>query len=151
MLDACLEALEFIQGKSRADLDKNRMPVLSLVKEVEIIGEAAAKISPKIKSIHPEIPWQDMALMRNRLIHAYFEVDLSVVWETIQKDIPDLREKLEAVLNQGAQEPRAVYPASPGLGSSSRLRPTRRPTSRAPKPKAKPSRTIRVKMKSGKK
>lgn len=57
MLDACLEALEFVKGKSRADLDKNRMLVLSLVKEVEIIGEAAAKVSSEIKALYPEIPW----------------------------------------------------------------------------------------------
>ena len=97
MLDACREAIGFTKGKSRSDLDKDRMLVLSLVKEVEIIGEAAAKITPETKSRHPEIPWQDMALMRNRLIHVYFDVDLEVVWETIQKDLPDLERKLAKI------------------------------------------------------
>jgi uncharacterized protein with HEPN domain len=97
MLDACHEALGFAKGKSRSDLDKDRMLVLSLVKEVEIIGEAASKVSPEIKSRHPEIPWQDMALMRNRLIHVYFDVDLEVVWETIRKDLPDLEIKLARI------------------------------------------------------
>jgi hypothetical protein len=79
---------------------------------VEIIGEAASKISPEIKNSHPEIPWQDMALMRNRLIHVYFDVDLGVVWETIQKDLPDLKRKLQAIQNPDsptAQESPAVY------------------------------------------
>jgi uncharacterized protein with HEPN domain len=112
MLDACLEALEFSKGKTRSDLEKDRKLVLSLVKEVEIICEAASKITPEIKNSHPEIPWQDMALMRNRLIHVYFDVDLGVVWETIQKDLPDLKRKLLAIQNPDsptAQEPPAVY------------------------------------------
>jgi len=98
MLDAIQEALGFVQGKSRQDLDRDRMLVLSLVKEVEIIGEAAVKVDPVIKARYPEIPWQDMALMRNRLIHAYFDVDLDVVWETVQHDLPELKRKLEAIL-----------------------------------------------------
>ncbi len=112
MLDACCEALEFVNGKSRSDLDNDRMLVLSLVKEVEIIGEAASKVSPETKSNHPEIPWQDMALMRNRLIHAYFNIDLDVVWETIQKDLPELKRKHQDVRNfdsPSAHEPPAVY------------------------------------------
>jgi uncharacterized protein with HEPN domain len=99
MLDACREALEFTKGKSRSDLDKNRMLVLSLVKEVEIMGEAAAKVSGETKTQYPEIPWQDMSLMRNRLIHVYFDVDLEVVWETVQKDLPELEAKLAKILS----------------------------------------------------
>lgn len=111
MLDACCEALEFAKGKTRADLDKNRMLVLSLVKEVEIIGEAAAKVSLDTKSKHPEIPWQDMALMRNRLIHVYFDVDLEVVWETIQKDLPNLKRKLQGINFPEVREMQAIYSA----------------------------------------
>ncbi len=98
MLDAVEEALGFSKGKTRADLDSNRMLVLSLIKEVEIIGEAAVKIDPALKAKHTEIPWTDMALMRNRLIHVYFDVDLDVVWETVQNDLPDLKRKLENLL-----------------------------------------------------
>jgi uncharacterized protein with HEPN domain len=98
MLDATTEALEFVRGKRRADLDTNRMLVLSLVKELEIIGEAAGKVSSDIRSQYGAIPWQDISGMRNRLIHAYFDVDLDVVWTTVTKDLPVLKTELEKIL-----------------------------------------------------
>ena len=98
MLDAIQEALGFVEGKTRQDLDKDRMLVLTLVKEVEIIGEASAKVDKAFKERTADIPWKDMALMRNRLIHVYFDVDLDVVWETVQHDLPELKRKLEALL-----------------------------------------------------
>jgi uncharacterized protein with HEPN domain len=73
MLDATNEALEFVQGKRRSDLDTDRKLVLSLVKELEIIGEAAGKVSAEIRTQYGAIPWQDIGGMRNRLIHAYFD------------------------------------------------------------------------------
>jgi uncharacterized protein with HEPN domain len=88
MLDAANEALTFIQGKIRADLDNDRMLVLSLVRELEIIGEAASKVSADTRSQNTLIPWEDITGMRNRLIHAYFDVDLDVVWNTVTKDLP---------------------------------------------------------------
>ncbi len=98
MLDAASEALDFIQGKTRADLDKDRMLVLSLVKELEIIGEAAGKESPEIRSQNSAVPWQDISGTRNRLIHAYFDIDLDVVWSTVNKDLPFLKAELEKIL-----------------------------------------------------
>jgi uncharacterized protein with HEPN domain len=94
MLDAAQEALSFIEGKTRTDLNTNRMLVLSFVKDIEIIGEAAAKISQETISQLPQIPWAQIIGMRNRLIHAYFEVDLDVLWETAIEDIPSLIEEL---------------------------------------------------------
>ena len=98
MLDATNEALEFIQGKRRSDLDTDRKLVLSLVKELEIIGEAAGKVSPEIRTQYGAIPWQDISGMRNRLIHAYFDIDLDVVWSTVTKDLPLLKTELETIL-----------------------------------------------------
>ena len=98
MLDAANEALAFIHGRIRADLGKDRMLVLSLVKELEIIGEAASKISPETRGQNSAVPWQDISGMRNRLIHAYFDVDLDVVWGTVTKDLPLLKAELEKIL-----------------------------------------------------
>jgi len=98
MLDATEEALEFVRGKRRAHLESNRMLVLSLVKELEIIGEAAGKVSDEIRSQYGAIPWQDISGMRNRLIHAYFDIDLDVVWSTVTKDLPQLKADLESIL-----------------------------------------------------
>jgi uncharacterized protein with HEPN domain len=98
MLDATNEALEFIHDKNRSDLDTDRMLVLSLVKELEIIGEAANKVSAETRSQSNAIPWQDISGMRNRLIHAYFDVDLDVVWSTVTKDLPSLKAELDRLL-----------------------------------------------------
>ena len=98
MLDAANEALTFIKGRVRADLDSDRMLVLSLIRELEIIGEAANKVSPETRSFSSAIPWQDITGMRNRLIHAYFNVDLDIVWSTVTKDLPVLKAELEKIL-----------------------------------------------------
>lgn len=98
MLDAANEAVSFITNRSREDLDTNRMLTLSVVKSIEIIGEAAARVSNDLKAEHPEIRWQAITAMRNRLIHGYFEVDKDVVWETVTRELPRLVPGLEAIL-----------------------------------------------------
>jgi uncharacterized protein with HEPN domain len=74
------------------------MLVLSLVRELEIIGEAASNVSRETRSLSTGIPWQDITGMRNRLIHAYFDVDLDTVWSTVTKDLPVLKAELEKIL-----------------------------------------------------
>jgi len=91
MIGAIEEAISFSNGKSRRDLSSNRMLVLSLMKEMEIIGEATSKISNEVKLRYPEIPWIDIIGLRNRLMHGYFEVDLEILWNTIIKDLPPLK------------------------------------------------------------
>jgi len=83
MLDAAKETISFIKGKKRSDLDTDRMPALSLVKSIEIMGEAASKVTKESRDSHPEVPWLNIIGMRNRLIHAYFDIDLDRVWDTI--------------------------------------------------------------------
>ncbi len=95
MLDAAQEAVGFAAGRTRSDLDTDRALVLALVKEIEIIGEAASKVSDQTKNKHPEIPWHDITGMRNRLVHAYFDVDLDIVWNTVVEELPRLIEELE--------------------------------------------------------
>ncbi len=75
------------------------MLVHSLVSCVEIIGEAAAQIGPITRSQSPSIPWQDIVGMRNRLIHAYFDIDLDRVWDTITEDLPPLVSELEKLIS----------------------------------------------------
>ncbi len=98
MLDAAREARSFAQGQSRKDLDLSRMLVLALVKDIEIVGEAATRISEDVQRSHPEIPWTDIIGMRHRLIHAYFEINLDILWETVVTDLPPLIASLEKVL-----------------------------------------------------
>jgi uncharacterized protein with HEPN domain len=98
MLDAAREAISFASGKSRNDLDENRMLVLSLVKDIEIVGEAASKVSADTRAKNPDIPWIDIVDMRNRLIHGYFDVNLDIVWDTVTKDLPSLVRSLERIV-----------------------------------------------------
>ena len=98
MLDATNEALSFVAGSSRSELDDNRMLALAIVKDIEIIGEAASKVDQEFQAAHPEIPWKLITRTRNRLIHGYFDVNLDTIWETVQKSLPPLAESLEKVI-----------------------------------------------------
>ena len=100
MLDAAREALSFAKNKIRTDLSSDRMLVLSLIKSIEIIGEAASTVTEEFCKRYPGAPWRDMVSMRNRLIHVYFDVDLDRVWDTITDDLPALIAELETILTK---------------------------------------------------
>ncbi|HNS45265.1 MAG TPA: DUF86 domain-containing protein [Alphaproteobacteria bacterium] len=97
MLDAAREAMLFARNKSRIDLDENRMLALSIIKSIEMIGEAASRVTRDGREEHPEIPWTDIVAMRNRLIHVYFDIDLDRVWDTVTDDLPGLITMLERI------------------------------------------------------
>ncbi len=97
MLDAAQAAIAFAAGKSRADLEADRMLQFALVRAVEVIGEAASGLPPEYKAGHTGIPWRAIVGMRNRLIHGYFQVDLNILWETVTRDIPALIPELQAL------------------------------------------------------
>jgi uncharacterized protein with HEPN domain len=98
MLDAAMEAVSFARGKNRDDLKNDRMLTLSIIKAIEMIGEAASKISKECRETYPGIPWADIIAMRNRLIHVYFDIDLDIVWNTITEDLPSLIDTIEKVI-----------------------------------------------------
>ena len=98
MLDAAKEARSFVQQKARSDLDSNRTLVLALVRSIEIIGEAAARTTKEFQAKHPAVPWSEIIAMRNRLIHAYFDVDVDRIWDTVTDDLPPLIARLEQLV-----------------------------------------------------
>lgn len=99
MLEASQDAVSFVEGKNRKDLDENKMLRLSLIRCIEIIGEAASKLSIDCQSEFPAIPWKNIITMRNRLIHAYYDINLDTVWGTIIEDLPPLIIELENIIN----------------------------------------------------
>ena len=99
MLDAAREAISFVKGKQRRDLDNDRQLALSLVKCIEIVGEAGAHVSDEMRQAHQDIPWRVIVGMRNRLIHGYYEIDLDRVWDTISKNLPPLIAQLENIVH----------------------------------------------------
>ena len=100
MLDHALEALEMVGGKKREDLDKDRKLNLSLVRLLEIIGEAASRISREDQKQYPDIPWPEVISLRNRLIHGYDQVDFDILWEILTKDIPVLINPLKKIISR---------------------------------------------------
>jgi uncharacterized protein with HEPN domain len=100
MFDAAKEAVSFIRNKTRGSLDKDRKLVLALVKAIEIIGEAAANVTKECREDLLDIPWTNIVGMRNRLIHAYFDINLDILWQTVTEDIKPLITELEKTLSK---------------------------------------------------
>jgi uncharacterized protein with HEPN domain len=98
MLEAAQTALGFISGRQASDLDSDRMLLFALVRAIEVIGEAAGKVSEELRHSSPEIPWTLIVSMRNRLIHAYFDIDHDILWKTVTKELPALLPRLQALI-----------------------------------------------------
>jgi uncharacterized protein with HEPN domain len=98
MLDNAREAVLMVEGKDRGDLQNERMLELSLIRLVEVIGEAAARMSQVGQKKYNSIPWPQIVGMRNRLVHGYDQVDLNILWDTIKEDLPLIIVKLEEAL-----------------------------------------------------
>jgi uncharacterized protein with HEPN domain len=98
MLDHAREAVAMIAGKDPDSLAKDRMLELALIKLVEIIGEAAGRVSQAGQEEYEKIPWREVIGMRNRLVHGYDSVDLAVLWDTVELDLPPLISQLEEIL-----------------------------------------------------
>ena len=98
MIDAAREAMSFVQGRTRTDLSSDRMLVLSLVKAIEIAGETAYQITETTRDELQAVPWDDIIGMRHRLVHAYFDINLDVLWKTVQDDLPILIALIEPLV-----------------------------------------------------
>src|SRR5690349_16568124 len=94
-LDASRQAIAFVQGRGRGDLDCDLQLTLALTRLVEIIGEAAKNISDDVRYRHQVIPWRAITGTRDRLVHAYFDVDLDQLWQIVSTDLPALVLTLE--------------------------------------------------------
>jgi uncharacterized protein with HEPN domain len=100
MLDRARQACGMAHGRKRSDLKSDQMLQLALTRLVEIVGEAASRVSLSTRKKHREIPWPDIVGMRNRLIHGYDVVDLDLLWGTVETDLPALIAQLEAILKE---------------------------------------------------
>lgn len=93
--DAATEALRFVSNRRREDLDNDRQLVWALVKAIEIIGEAASKVSQESQDLLNNIPWRNIVGMRNRLVHAYFDINLDILWKTVVEGLPPIVEEIK--------------------------------------------------------
>lgn len=101
MADAAESALRFCQGRTRADLDTDDMLRFALTRAVEIIGEAANTVSNETRAQTSGIAWPAIVGMRNRLVHAYFDVDSEILWTTVRERLPSLLRELNVILSKG--------------------------------------------------
>ena len=102
--DAISDIEKFTDNTSKDLFFANKEKQYAIIRALEIIGEAAKNISPELKSKHPHIPWKTVAGMRDKLIHAYFGVNLERVWHAVQQDIPQLKDKISALLKETEAE-----------------------------------------------
>jgi len=98
MLDSAREAVELIHGKSRPDLDKNRVLSLALVRLLEIVGEAASRVTTATRQQTLNIPWSQIVSLRHRLIHGYDTIDMDILWKILTGDLPALIAQLQRIL-----------------------------------------------------
>lgn len=101
MRDHSREALRMARDRVRGDLDSDRMLNLSLVRLLEIVGEAAGRVPTEERSKYPQIPWLELVGLRNRLIHGYDQVDFDVLWQIVTQDLPQLVTELEKIVEHG--------------------------------------------------
>jgi len=99
MLDHAVEAVGLAKGRTRGDIDTDRLLNLSLVRLLEIVGEAAARLSSETRDHYPHIPWPDIIGLRNRLIHGYDIVDFDILWDIVNDDLPPLIAQLHEVVD----------------------------------------------------
>ncbi|HSB65656.1 MAG TPA: HepT-like ribonuclease domain-containing protein [Anaerolineales bacterium] len=92
------EAIEISQGKTRPDLDQERLLNLALTRLIEMLGEAANRVPEEVRNQYPDLPWLPMIAARNRLIHGYDSVDFDILWSITQNDLPNLITRLKEIL-----------------------------------------------------
>lgn len=104
VLDAINTVQEYLQGVNEEKFKATRLLQDGAIRQIEIIGEAVRHISKDIRKAYPEIPWQDIAGMRDKPIHDYFGVDIEKVWDTAQQDLPVLKEQVVRILKDYGRE-----------------------------------------------
>ena len=100
ILDYAHRAVDAVRERSRSDLDRDVILAAALERFLEIIGEAASRLSEERKGLTPNVPWRQMVGMRNRLIHGYGAVDLDILWNVVRDDLPHLITILESELDE---------------------------------------------------
>jgi uncharacterized protein with HEPN domain len=104
MLDSALAIQDFVRGQTPHDYLTNRMLRGAVERNIEIIGEAARRVSDRMKAAHPEIPWQAIIGQRNILAHEYGEVRHEIVWHVASDRIPELISAIQAILPREKQD-----------------------------------------------
>jgi uncharacterized protein with HEPN domain len=93
--EAIMEITSYTSGIDLSKFKSNSMIRFATIKQIEIIGEAAKNITEETRNQYPDVAWKEISDLRNILVHEYFGIDMSLIWQIVQSDIPDLKQKLE--------------------------------------------------------
>ena len=110
MAEAARTAMRFCLGREQHELDSDTMLRMALLHVVQIIGEAAARVSDAGRAAAPGVEWPVIVAMRNRLVHAYFDVNTEILWKTVMHSLPALLQQLEAVDGVASTDPLSGAP-----------------------------------------
>ena len=100
MLDYSRKAMAMVAGRTREELDRDEILTLALTRAVEIVGEAAARVSGATQVRYDGIPWTEIVGLRNRLVHGYNSVDLNILWDIVKHDLPELMATLKDAMEE---------------------------------------------------
>lgn len=98
MRDSARDVVSIAEGRTREDLDRDRQLVLALSHAIQIIGEAASRVSETTREAAPDVPWRLIINMRHRIVHDYYRINLDVLWRTVREEVPDLIARLERLV-----------------------------------------------------
>jgi uncharacterized protein with HEPN domain len=98
MLDAADRVLSYIEGRGQADFHATPLLQDGVIRQIQVLGEAAKKLSPELRDAESQVPWKRVTGMREKLVHDYMGVDLHAVWLTATRDVPLLREQINEIV-----------------------------------------------------
>ena len=98
ILQAARKAVSYTEGHTRAELDTDEPLAVTIIHFCALAGEAAKKVERNFQNAHPEVPWKELADLRNKLFHEYYAVDLDIVWHAAVIDLPGVIDSLENLL-----------------------------------------------------
>ena len=97
MIVACERIMKYTENLTYDEFCKNDIVVDAVVRNIEILGEASKNISENLRKKYPDVGWREISRTRDKIIHFYFGVDLSIVWDIVTVDVPSLRDKLKKI------------------------------------------------------
>jgi uncharacterized protein with HEPN domain len=98
--ECCQKIERYVSGISESDFQANEILKDALVRNIEIIGEAAKNLSEQTRNVNPTVPWREVMRMRDKIVHHYFRLKLEIIWRTVTEDIPNLHLQINKILEK---------------------------------------------------
>ncbi len=103
IVEAADRIASYVEGVTRCQFEADQMRIDAVIRNLQIIGETVKKIPGTIREAYPSIPWREIAALRNRVIHVYFDVDFNVTWNVVQLELPMLKTQIQQILKERSE------------------------------------------------